>query len=172
MLPSPPLAASSSVSSCASSSTRPTKPFGRGRASGAARRRTGARLAVDAGSSAGILVEDRVLQLLERGRRLDAELPVERAPEPLVRLERLGLAPRAVEREDQLPVEPLAERMLRGQRLELSDHVDVAARRQVGLDPVLEAAEAQLLEVRALDAGERLRGTRPGPGRARGRAHP
>ena len=44
----------------------------------------------------------------------------------------------------------------RSQRLELSDHVE-AADRHVGLDPVLEAAEAQLLEVRALDAGERLR---------------
>ena len=113
--------------------------------------------ALGAGLERRILVEDPVLQPLERRRRLDPELAVERAPEPLVGLERLSLPPGAVQRHDQLPVEPLAERMLRRECLELSDHVAVAPRREIRLDPVLEARQAQLLEVRALDPGERLR---------------
>jgi hypothetical protein len=44
----------------------------------------------------------------------------------------------------------------RDQRLELAGDVRVAADRDVRLDPVLQARQPQLLEVRALDACERL----------------
>ena len=57
--------------------------------------------------------------------------------------------------------------MLEDQRLELSDQLAVAATREVGLDPLLERDEPQLLEPRDLRLGERLvrqvaqRGTAP-----------
>jgi hypothetical protein len=49
-------------------------------------------------------------------------------------------------------------RMLADQHLQLADQVGVAAERQVGLDPLLQCSDAQLLEASAFDLGERLAG--------------
>ncbi len=46
--------------------------------------------------------------------------------------------------------------MLADQRLELADQVRVSAEREVGLDPLLERGEAQVLEPRGLRLRERL----------------
>ena len=62
-----------------------------------------------------------------------------------------------VEREHVLQAEALAKRVLGDQRFELTDHVAVMAEREVGLDPLLERCNAELLETRALVPGERLR---------------
>ena len=72
-----------------------------------------------------------------------------------VRLERLGLSARAVEREHQLAAQALAMGVLRDQRLQLADQLGVAAERKVGLDALLERREAQVVEPAALDLGER-----------------
>ena len=102
-----------------------------------------------------VLGEDLPLELPQRRARLEPEL-VERRPRVAVGLERLGLPARAVEREHQLPAQPLAVRMLGDQRLELADELGVAAEREVGLDPLLERRQPQLLEPRRLDPRERL----------------
>ena len=60
---------------------------------------------------------------------LDADLLDERAPRLAVDLERLGLAPAAIEREHQLPGEPLAVAVLGDELLQLADERGVAARR-------------------------------------------
>jgi hypothetical protein len=56
----------------------------------------------------GVLDEDPPLELLERRARLDPESVDEDAPGLLVGLERLGLAARPVQRQDQLPAQTLA----------------------------------------------------------------
>ena len=68
-----------------------------------------------------ILAQDRLLELAQRGARLEAELVHERPARVLVGGERVGLAARAVEREHELTAQSLAERMLADERLELAD---------------------------------------------------
>src|SRR5262249_32410920 len=70
-----------------------------------------------------ILVEDRLLELLEPATRLDAELLDEHAPSHLVRLQRVGLTAAAVEREHQLAAEPLPQGMSGDEQLELRDEL-------------------------------------------------
>ena len=93
-----------------------------------------------------VLGQDCPLELVERGRGLDAELLDERLPRPSVDIKRFCLSPRAVEGEHQLPAEALAKGMLRGQRLQLRDELGVAAERELGLDAVLYRREPDLLE--------------------------
>ena len=103
-----------------------------------------------------IVPQDRLLQLPERRPGLEPELLVQHAPGRLVGLERLGLAPAAVEREHQLAAEPLVEWVLLDQRLELGREIGVAAQLQLGVEQVLRRGEPQLLEAADLDGGERL----------------
>ena len=116
-----------------------------------------------------VLPEDRRLELLQRLARLEAQLVGELAPGLAVRLERLGLALAAVEREHQLVPEPLPQRMRGHERLELRHQLGVAAEREVGLDTQLERAEPQLLQPRDLGLSELLVGQvgqrRPAPQR-------
>ena len=60
--------------------------------------------------------------------RIDPELLVESLACALVRLERLGLPARPVQREHQLAVKPLPQGMLSDEALELRDEARVAAR--------------------------------------------
>ena len=66
----------------------------------------------------------------------------------------LPIAP--VEGEHQLPAEPLAASVLRDQRLELGNKIAMAAERQVGVDPVLERGQPQLLQPGRLGLRERF----------------
>jgi hypothetical protein len=95
---------------------------------------------------ARVLREDPRLELLQVAPWLEAQLLDERGARLAVDLEGISLAPRAVEREHQLGTEALARGMRGHEALELRDRVTVAAERQVGVDPCLERAEAQLLE--------------------------
>ena len=70
-----------------------------------------------------ILAQDRLLELLERRARLQAELLHEPRSGRPVDLERLGLAPAAVERQHAQRVKTLAQRVLSGQSLELADEL-------------------------------------------------
>ena len=103
-----------------------------------------------------ILLEDRLLQLLQGGARLEAELVPHRLAHPPKHLERRGLPIAPIEGEHQLPAEPLAARVLRDQRLELGNEIAMAAELQVGLDPILERRQPQLLQPRHLRLRERL----------------
>ena len=94
----------------------------------------------------GLLHQDRPLEPLQRGARVDPQLLDERAPCLLVALERIGLPAGAVEGQHELGQEALAHRVLGHQRLELADHVVVPAEREVRLDAVGEGGEPKLLE--------------------------
>ncbi len=84
------------------------------------------------------MTQDRSLELLQRGARLDPELIHEQASSFPVGRERLSLPPATVEREHQLPPRLLAERLLLDQRLELADETLVRAELELRLDPLAE----------------------------------
>ncbi len=98
-----------------------------------------------------VLAEDRLLELLEAGAGLDPELVEEGRARRPVRVERLGLATRAVEREHQLRSERLAQRMLGDERLQLRHELGRAAGGEVGLDPLLDRRDVLLLEPGCLE---------------------
>ena len=109
------------------------------------------------------------MQLLELAARLDSEL-VDEDPAPLlVRLERFGLATRAVEREHVLPAQPLPDGMLLDETLELAHKLGMARRVEVRLYPFLERREPKLLEVGDVRLRKSLKGEvgerRPAPER-------
>ena len=114
-----------------------------------------------------VLAQDRLVQPPQLGAGLDADLLDQRRARLAVRLQRLGLAARAVEREHALRVQALAQRLLRQQRLELRQHLAVAPGVEVLVDRDLERTRAQLLQAPDLRSGERLVGDvrqrRPAP---------
>ena len=89
---------------------------------------------------------------------LDADLLDQRSARLAVRLQRLGLAAGAVEREHPLRVQALAQRLLRQQRLQLGQHLAVAPGIEVLVDRDLERGRPQLLQAPDLRCGERLVG--------------
>ena len=128
------------------------------------RRRGGAR---DSGSARrgqverGVVREDLLVQALQLGAGLDADLLDELRARGTVGGERLRLAARAIEREHPLGVQALAQRVRRDERVELGDHLGMPAGRQVRVDRHLGRAQAQLLEPADLGAPRTAR--RPGP---------
>ncbi len=84
----------------------------------------------------GIVIQDLPLEALQLPARLDAELVDERPSRGLVDVERVRLAPRAIEREHQLATQPLLEWMLGDEGLELGDQGGVTAELEVRLDPL------------------------------------
>ena len=104
----------------------------------------------------GVLSQHLPFQLPERLRGLDAELLVQLAAEVLVAGKGLRLAAGAVEGEHLLPVEPLPQGVTAQQGVELTNELGVATAREVGLDPLLDCCQAELLDAGALHLGERL----------------
>ena len=113
------------------------------------RRRLTARRRRDAGPSRvarggclerRILLQHAALQLAQRQRRLDADL-VQMPAHVLVGRERVGLAPRPVQRDHQLPARALAQGMPGDELLQLRGQSRVPAERQVGLDALLGAGQ-------------------------------
>ena len=111
------------------------------------------------------------LQLLQRRPGLQARLLDEAAAHVLIDLERLDLAPAAVEREHQQLGEALARRMLRPQACQRGDRVRVVAECEFGLGTGFIRRQPLLLQARdlrpdgAFELGER--GTAPGGERLR-----
>ena len=103
-----------------------------------------------------VLLQDRALQLVQRGAGLEPELLAQRLPRLPEHLERVGLAVAPVQGEHELPAEPLAAPVLGNQRLELGDELAVVTERELRLDTVLERRQPQLLEPRHLCLRERL----------------
>ena len=103
------------------------------------------------------MAQDRLLEILQHPGRLEPELVDERAPRVLVDRQRLGLPAGAIEREHERPARPLAEWMLANERLEFPDQTSVPAERELGLDPLLEGFELQLIEAEDLAGRKALR---------------
>ena len=87
-----------------------------------------------------------MLEPLELGPRLDAELVDEPASRVAVCLERVGLPARAVEREHQLHAVPLAKRVSGNEALQLRQHLLVPAEGEVVVDALRERGEAQVVQ--------------------------
>ena len=94
----------------------------------------------------GVLEQDRLLELLQRLARIEAELVAQRGARVLHDRERVGLAARAVERAHQQPAQALAQRVIADERFQLRHRLGVAADGEVGLEPVLERDQAQPLQ--------------------------
>ena len=94
----------------------------------------------------GFVAEDLRLESFELGAGLDSELVDEAGARILVDLQGFGLPARTIQRKHQLPAKRLAERMVAHERLELADHVSVLAELEIGVDPLAEDDEPQLLE--------------------------
>ena len=92
-----------------------------------------------AGRKRRLLAQDRRVQRLQRGARLDAELVDAAPPRVLVGAQRLGLAARAVEGEHELAAQALAQGVRGDERLELADELGVAAELELGVVEVLES---------------------------------
>src|SRR5262245_27226055 len=105
-----------------------------------------------------VLTEDRVLQSLELGPRLKAQLIAQRASHTPKGCECVDLTSTSVEREHQLAVEMLAERLIRNKRLEFGNELEMPREREFGLDSFLEGDQAQLLDPRDLALGKCLVG--------------
>ena len=105
-----------------------------------------------------VVLEDLPLERLELLAGLQPELLDEPAARRLERLERVGLATGAIQREHQLRREALPQRVLAERGREPADEVDVPAIGELALEPPFERGEAQLLEPCDLALRERLEG--------------
>ena len=96
------------------------------------------------------------MQVAQCAPRLDAE-PLDQRPacRP-IRLERLRLSPRAIQRQHQLRAQALTERILVDQRLELPDQLVVSAAGQLSLVLLLNTDQASLIQPRDLTLREAL----------------
>ena len=103
-----------------------------------------------------MLRENRVLETAELGCRLDAELLDEGLAGLPVDLEGLRLTARPVERDHQSAGQALANAMLGDERAQLSDQLDVTTEREVGLDPLFERRQPDLLQPSDGDLRERF----------------
>ena len=103
-----------------------------------------------------VMPEDPLLERSERRGRHEPELLVEGPPQILQRRQRVRVAAAAIQREHELRPRALAERLAGDERLELGRHGGVVPERQLGVDAILDAVEAQLRQTRRLEHGERL----------------
>ena len=101
-----------------------------------------------------VVLEDRPLEPRQRRPGLEAQLLGQHAPAVPVDLQRLGLAPGAIQRQHQLRAQALAQRLARDGGLELGDQLGMAPARQVGLDAALQRDHPALQD--AVDLHARL----------------
>ena len=92
-----------------------------------------------------IVPQHRALELAQRRARLDSEL-VEHAASVLVGVERVLLAPGAIQRKHELLAEPLAIRLGGHERFQLGHDLAVLAEREPRVGAQLERLQAQILE--------------------------
>ena len=105
-----------------------------------------------------VVREDALVQLVQLGAGLHADLLDERGARLAIRRERLRLPPGPVQREHPLRVQVLAQGIRCDERVELADHLGVPAGREVGVDRALGGAQPQRVEPADLSGGERLVG--------------
>ncbi len=103
-----------------------------------------------------VLLQNRLLEIAELGARLQPQLVAHDSAEDAVRLEGVGLPPRAVEGEHELCAEPLVERMEAHERLELADGVGLASQREHRFEAGFERLQAEAFEAGDLGLREGL----------------
>ncbi len=101
-----------------------------------------------------IVAQDRPLELAQRRTRLEPVLVAQQRAQVAIAGERVGLAPRPVQREQALGLQPLAQGLRRGEASSSATRSAWRAERELGIDPLLEHREAALLESRDLDLRE------------------
>jgi hypothetical protein len=89
------------------------------------------------------VAQDRLFQGLQLGARLQAELVGQPAVRGAVGRQRIGLAPRSVERKHQLRPQALTQGMLEHECVQLADQLGMAAGRKLGVDARLEGGQPQ-----------------------------
>ncbi len=92
-----------------------------------------------------LLADDLPREMLKLLARPEAEI-VQVAPRPLIDLECLDVATRAIQRDHELSDEALAIRRFLDQPAQLSDELAMAAKSEIRVDASLERARAQLVE--------------------------
>ena len=97
-----------------------------------------------------VVAEDSGLEVGERRCRVDTEFLSEQRPEPLIGPERLGLAPKVVQRHHQLSPGPFPQRVGGDVGFETGQGLGRPAAGQLGLDEFLDGVEAGLVEVGGL----------------------
>ena len=102
--------------------------------------------------------QDRSLEFLKGASGLKSEFVEQLTPSNPISLERVDLAAAAIHREHQLAAETLPQRVLANERLKLAHHSRVLARRQIGIDPILERGQPRLLQTGDLRLRKRLIG--------------
>jgi hypothetical protein len=100
--------------------------------------------------------EDRGLERPQVRTGLQAELVQELPSRPAVDREGFCLPARPVERDHELFPQTLPRAVLIDQRLELSEEIRMTPQSQIGVDPRLQAADAQLVQSSRLRLSERL----------------
>ena len=90
--------------------------------------------------------KDRLLEILERGAWLDAELVNQETSGLAVNAQRIGLTARAVESAHELPTEPLPKRVRADKSLEFPDELGMPSEPEIRFEPLFERAKAELLE--------------------------
>ena len=96
------------------------------------------------------------MKLAKAAPGLDAQLLDQHGARSPEGLEGLGLATGAIEAQHQLAVELLAQRMLPHEPFQFADHVRMTTRGELGVDPLLDRGQSQLLQPHDLGLGERL----------------
>ena len=98
-----------------------------------------------------LMAQDRLLEALQLLAGLEAEVVVEEPAGASVRGERVGLAFRPIQREHQLPPQPFPVRVVADQRFQLVDQLGSLAELEVGLDPILQCRQAEVVQPLGLD---------------------
>lgn len=101
------------------------------------------------------MAEDATLELAQLEPRLQTELGDEQASYLPVGGQGIGLAAAAIERRHQLAAQVLPEGMFRDEPLEAGRDFDVAAKPKLGIEPILQAGQTELVQARCLLAGKR-----------------
>jgi hypothetical protein len=101
-----------------------------------------------------VVLEHPSFELSQDRRGFECQLGREHLPKPPVARQGLDLPPGPIQRQRELAAKPLPHRVLRDKRIELADQLGVVAARQVGVDPILDACNAQLLQPTRLDRRE------------------
>ena len=95
-------------------------------------------------------------ELLQLRSRIDSELLHQDVASSAIRLERIRLPPRSVEREYVLRPEPFAIRLLGDRPFELGYQVVVPSERELRVVEKLERVDTAVVESRRLGLGDRL----------------